>query len=114
MIVVLTTPEGKKIVCDTKKDERVYTAPVNPPNTGSRYTRGTDLLLHKSRAGQRYFYFEQWSMWAGEGESYQLITSEEAKQFLLTKLQGNRWDSLDNKGLERAKELFPDLLDETG
>ena len=114
MIIVLTTPDGKKLVCNTKRDERVYTAPVNPPNTGSKYTRGTDLLLHKSRSGQQYFYLEEWSMWAGEGTSYHLITTEEAKEFLLGKLQGDQWDSLEGKQLQRAEELFPDLLDETG
>ena len=53
-------------------------------------------------------------MWAGEGTSYQLITAEEAKDFLQSKLQGDLWDSLEGKQLERAQELFPDLLDETG
>jgi hypothetical protein len=111
-IIVLKTPEGKKVVCNTGTDEILYKAPINPPNTGTAYTRGTDLYTHVSRSGNRYFYFRHWSMWQGEEGSYELISSEEAKNFLLDKMHGGYWAGLEDSELERAKELFPDFLEE--
>jgi len=39
MRVALKTPDGRTVVVDTKADEALYTAPCNPPNTGTRFPR---------------------------------------------------------------------------
>jgi hypothetical protein len=110
---VLRTPENKKIVINTKTDEKLYDAPVNPPNTGTRYTAGTDLYRHVARSGNVYYYTHSWSMWQGTPSEYKLVTEEEAKQFLLH-IAGisNEWVYLSNTEEKRAKELFPDIFDE--
>lgn len=110
MAEILMTPEGKKVAINPREDVEIYSAPHNPPNTGTAYTAGTDLRAHKARSGKVYFYTYYWSMWEGSHESYALLTEEEAKQFLLSKAQGSGYNGLRNT--DRALEYFPDLLDE--
>lgn len=110
---VLKTPENKKIIINPKTDEKMYDAPVNPPNTGTSYTAGTDLYRHVARSGNVYYYTYSWSMWQGTPSEYKLLTEEEAKQFLL-KIAGinNEWVYLSESEEKRAKELFPGIFDE--
>jgi hypothetical protein len=82
---LLMTPEGKKLQVSLEKDATLYVAPHNPPNTGTAYTSGTDLYCHKARSGKVYFYTYFWSMWQGVEDSYQLISEDEAKTFVLQK-----------------------------
>ncbi|MFX0133042.1 MAG: hypothetical protein ACFFDN_05280 [Candidatus Hodarchaeota archaeon] len=113
MKAVLMTPESKRVVIDTKTDPCLYSSPQNPPNTGTTYTRGTDLYYHKSRAGNEYFYFKHWSMWQGEEGSIQLITKDKAEDFLLEKAGNSGWDSLNESDFENLKEFGFNLLEET-
>lgn len=112
-MMVLKTPENKKVVINPKTDEKIYNAPSNPPNTGTNYTAGTDLYRHVARSGKAYYYTYSWSMWQGTPSHYKLITDEEAKQFLL-EIAGinNEWVYLSASEEKRAKELFPDIFDE--
>lgn len=109
--VVLVTREGKKVVL-SGSDECLYRSPRNPPNTGTKYTTGTDLYLHKARSGRVYFYLHIWSMWQGSEDRYEILDSEQAKQFLLKKAGGSGYDGLDPREMSRAEELFPGLFDE--
>jgi len=108
MIVVLKTFEGKKIVCNTQKDEALYKARRDM----HFYTRGVDLYTHVSQSGQRYFYICDWSMWEGEPTTCELLSAAEAKDFLLRKMNGDYWSAPEDAEIERAKQLFPDLLNE--
>lgn len=83
MPIVLKTPEGKKVVVDISHDNCLYESPHNPPNTGSSYTRGTDLYAHKARSGTMYYYSYSWSMWQGEEAGYQLMTPDEMREALI-------------------------------
>ena len=112
MALILMTPEGKKVAINPKADVEIYDAPRNPPNTGTTYTSGTDLLAHKARSGKVYFYTYHWSMWEGSQSGYELLTDEEAKKFLLEKAQGTGYNGLGNSGKERAEEYFPGIFDE--
>jgi len=110
--IILKTPDGKKVVVDIKGDVLLYDAPQNPPNTGTRFTSGTDLYAHKARSGKVYFYSYFWSMWEGTDSSYKLLTEDEAKEFILDNAgiadhvaAGIKW--------ERVKEYFPDIDEET-
>jgi hypothetical protein len=80
---LLMTPEGKKITVRTDSDHCLYNAPYNPPNTGTNYTAGTDLYHHRARSGNEYYYTRSWSMWQGSEDSYELITEDAAKAFIL-------------------------------
>jgi hypothetical protein len=110
---VLMTPENKKVVINPKTDEKLYDAPVNPPNTGINYTAGVDLYRHVSRSGKAYYYTYAWSMWQGTPDEYTLIDDLAAKQFLL-KIAGidNEWVYLSEKEVKRASELFPGIFEE--
>jgi hypothetical protein len=112
-IYVLKTPEGKVVKVNTEKDECVYSAPRNPPNTGTAYTRGSDLYIHLARSGQRYFYVVKWSMWQGDEGSVHLVDEEEARNFLIDKAGLTGWARLTESEMERVEELFPGIFDET-
>lgn len=109
---VLKTPDGKRVVIDPSTDKKLYDSPANPPNTGSTYTRGTDLYAHKARSGTMYFYFSHWSMWESEEGSHQLVDKEEAENFLIEKAGNTGWDSLTEYEIEIAEECGFEILKE--
>ena len=75
---VLITDDGKRVIVNTKTDVCLYETPCNPPNTGTDYTRGTDLYAHRARSGNMYFYLRHWSLWQGEGSNLELISRDES------------------------------------
>jgi len=109
---VLKTPDGKKVVVNRQTDECLFKAARNPPNTGTAYTTGEDLYRHVSRKGNVYYYTFSWSMWAGSTDSYELITEEQAKLFLLNHMIRGGRNILDEDEQKRAEELFPGIFDE--
>jgi len=109
---VLKTPDGKKVVVNCQTDECLFKAARNPPNTGTAYTSGTDLYRHVSRIGNVYYYTFSWSMWQGSVDSYELITEEQAKLFLLNRMMLTGWSKLDEDEIKRAEELFPGIFKE--
>ena len=85
MEYTLRTDDNKIVTINPTEDVQLYDAPRNPPNTGTEYTRGTDLYAHKARSGKWYFYFDSWSMWQGEDGGYRLLGEQEAINFLIGK-----------------------------
>ena len=110
---VLRTHNCKKVVIDVDKDIVLYHSPVNPPNTGTRYTRGTDLLAHIARSGNVYFYFNNWSMWEGDEDSFELVDKDTAEEFLIDKAGLSGWARLDEREIEKVKKFGFDLMEET-
>lgn len=111
-MVVLMTPEGKRVIVDRDRDMCLLRAPRNPPNTGTRYTTGIDLYAHKSRSGKWYFYRYRWSMWQGDEDSFELISEEEAKAIFISRMGGSYWVRPTDAEIRRALEFWPDLLQE--
>jgi hypothetical protein len=111
MIRVLKTPDGKKVNVDIKEDECLYNAPRNI-NCGEDTTRGIDLYRHVSRKGNAYYYKVEWSMWQGEGCYYELVSEDEAKEFLLDKAELAYPIGLTQDEMKRAQELFPNIFEE--
>ena len=109
---VLMTPEGKRVIIDTKKDVCLFKAPVNPPNTGIKYTTGTDLYYHKSRNGNDYYYFYHWSMWQGSEDTLELVEKDKVEQFLLKKAGNIGWDSLSEESIKELEKYGFNLLEE--
>jgi len=85
-VIMLMTPEGKKVQVSLKNDLCLYRAPENPPDTGIAYTVGTNLYYHKARSGRKYYYKYFWSMWQGDEDRYELVPEDEAKRFVLERL----------------------------
>jgi len=112
MSIVLMTPEGKKVVITRSTDEQLYDAPNNPPNTGTRYTAGTDLYAHKARSGTWYYYTYTWSMWQGTEDEYALITEDEAREFILRKASDAGHGRLSDDERETCEKHFPGIFDE--
>ena len=112
-VYILRTPEGKIVKVNTRTDEVLYEAPRNPPNTGTTYTRGTDLYRHVARSGKAYYYLCKWSMWQGEEISIELISEEEAKEFLIEKAGDAGWAKLTEEEMKRAEEIFLGIFEET-
>ena len=110
---VLRTQDDKKVVIDVKKDTVLYSAPVNPPNTGNKYTSGTDLLAHQTKSGNVYFYFHYWSMWQGAEDEFELCSKPIAEAFLVRKAGQAGWAALVENEIELAKEFGIDIMEET-
>ena len=110
---VLRTQDGKKVVIDVSKDATLYRCPVNPPGSGTSGFTGTDLLAHKARSGNVYFYFHHWSMWQGDEDSFELIDRSTAEEFLVKRAGLSGWAGLDEREIERAKEFGLDIMEET-
>jgi hypothetical protein len=106
MAQILITEEGKRVQIEPSKDTNLYDAPHNPPNTGTAFTRGTDLYAHKARSGQMYFYTYSWSMWQGEESDYELVTREEAIAFLQERASYTGHDELSSGEMDQAREVF--------
>jgi len=110
-MIVLRTPEnGKKVVVNTSHDVCLYEAPHNPPNTGTRYTAGTDLYAHKARSGKVYYYSHSWSMWQGSEPEYCLMTDEEMREALVDHASDAGPGSITDTERERIEEYFPGLF----
>jgi len=109
---VLRTQDKLKVVIDLNTDTKLYEAPINPPNTGSKYTDGTDLMAHKARSGNVYFYTYYWSMWQGVEEEFELVTENQAEEFLLDKMALPYPAELTGSEIKTAKEYGFELLEE--
>jgi len=92
------------------KDLKLYSAPVNPPNTGLTYTRGTHLYAHVTRKGNVFYYKHSWSMWQGEESSTYLVSREEAIEFLQHKAASDGWDAIDMSEAKRIVEHFEENI----
>lgn len=110
---VLLTEEGKRVVIDPNDDSYLFESPRNPPNTGTVYTRGTDLHVHKARSGKNYFYFYSWSMWQGEDSSLRLCSFDEAEKFLTEKAGNTGYDSMSESEMSDLEQYGFNLLEET-
>ena len=104
--------EQGTVVLDSSKDTQLYESPHNPPNTGSTYTRGTDLYAHRSRKGNVFFYLIHWSMWQGEETRIQPIDLAEATSFLRAAV-GDYWNFGDDDNVKACREFGIELLEET-
>jgi hypothetical protein len=106
MALILLTEDGKRVEVDMGKDLCLFDAPHNPPNTGTTYTRGTDLYAHKTRKGNWYYYKYHWSMWQGEERNTHLVSREEAIEFLQAKAASSGWEELNKDEVQKAVEHF--------
>jgi hypothetical protein len=106
MAKILKTDSGKIIEINPDRDLYLYKAPVNPPNTGTQFTRGADLYAHKTRNGNWYYYLLTWSMWQGDSGGPELISRDEAISFLQDKATLTGWAELDEREIEKAVEHF--------
>jgi len=107
----MRTPEGLKVQADIKRDTRLYSAPMNPPGTGTAFTTGTDLYCHKARSGRLFYYGFSWSLWQGDSDHYKLLEEDGAKEFVLRKATIARFVAGVNE--DACKELWgEDFFDE--
>lgn len=104
--------DGTTTVLNTQDDDELYNAPLNPPNTGSTYTSGTDLQVHKTKKHGDQFYLKHWSMWQGVETRLEPITKDEAIEFLRNSV-GDYWGFPSDKDLENLKAYGIDLMEET-
>lgn len=112
MATILLTEDRKRVAIDHKTDVCLFETPANPPNTGTRYTRGMDLYAHKSRSGNWFFYFYNWSMWDGEKSYDNLIDRESAIAFLQDRAADSGHMELSKREQEKAVEIFGDIFSE--
>jgi hypothetical protein len=112
MARILITEDGKRVDISSNNIS-LYVAPKNPPNTGTTYTRGTNLYVHKTRKGNWYYFTEYWSMWQGEEGGCHLVSREEAIDFLREKATVTGWGELSTSEIKEANEHFgEDIFEE--
>jgi hypothetical protein len=112
MTKVFRLEDGTRFVADVRKDTALYQAPENPPNTGSRYTAGTNLYVHETKSHGNQFYKYRWSMWQGSESVYEYVTKEQAIEFLES-VCGDYNGFPDSADTSMLKEYGIDLLEET-
>ena len=77
---ILMTPEGKKVQVDMSEDKCLYDAPeVHLLEERKRIS----LYYHKARSGKGYYYTYHWNGWLGSESSYELITEDASKTFVM-------------------------------
>jgi len=106
MAHILLTDDGKRVSVNMSSDLCLFDSPRNPPNTGTTFTRGTDLYAHKTRKGNWYYYTYTWSMWQGESSYTHLLDKAEAIEFLQEKATLDGHGSLSDSEIARAVEHF--------
>ena len=106
------TPEGKKVVVAQKNDNCLYESPHNPPNTGSRYTSGTDLYVRTARSGAVYYYSHSWSMWQGVEPKYALMSHDEMRRAILEYAGEAGPAAISDREKENIEGYFPGIFDE--
>jgi hypothetical protein len=89
---ILMTPEGKKVQVNMSEDKCLYDAPE--AYLLEEKTR-ISLYYHKARSSKGYYYTYHWSdEWLGSGSSCELITEDQAKDFILERaFSGSRYVS---------------------
>lgn len=112
MTKIIRLEDGTKYIANLKKDPRLYRSPQNPPNTGSRYTEGTDLYAHLTQNHGYQFYKYEWSMYQGSEDKVIPVTRDEAIQFLES-VSDDYNDFPDSDDIENCKEFGIDLSEET-
>jgi len=90
MVKILKTPDGKRVKINPPTDICLYESPENPPNTGTVYTRGSDLFAHRARSSTWYFYIVHWSMWQGGRRKISISFGGLRKKFYIGK-SVQRW-----------------------
>lgn len=103
--------DGKKAVVDTKLDEKIYSAPANPPNTGTRYTNGTDIYFHVCKDGREVFYAYDWTMWQGTEEVWRVIDRAEVEAYIIDQIGGQYTDPSERE-LTKLEELGFNFFEE--
>lgn len=95
-----------RVILNPAHDEKLYAAPINPPNTGTRFTSGIDLYLHIAQSGKEYYYTHAWSMWQGSTDEYELISKEAAIGFFESCMSsGSHWVQPSQGEIDRVNEL---------
>ena len=79
-----------RYVLNTKTDECIYLkSRVNPDSRD--VWEGTDLYAHKGKNGNIIFYKLHWTRWQGAYDSIDVVTNEEAENFLIEATKHDVW-----------------------
>jgi hypothetical protein len=76
---VVRTDKGT-VILDTATDVVLYATPCKDKDP--RFVRGTDMYVHRSKAGNIYYYLQDWAQWHAEEGPIRVVTQEEAIKFL--------------------------------
>jgi hypothetical protein len=79
---VIRETDGTRWIATPSTDVELYHAPRNPPNTGTAYTSGIDLHVHRTRTHGLRYYLYHWSMWQGTEDHIEPISHDQAQQFI--------------------------------
>lgn len=104
--------DNYRYVLNTKTDECIYNENRTNPD-GRSNTRGSDLYAHKGKNGKIIFYSLSWSMWQGEYSSIEVLTKEQAENFLIQATKSDVWGyPYDEEDEELLKKYDLNILEE--
>lgn len=104
--------DNYRYVLNTKTDETIYQESRTNPD-GRSNTRGSDLYAHKGKNGKIIFYSLRWSMWQGEYSNINVLTKEEAEDFLIEATKSDVWGyPYDDEDEELLKKYNLNIMEE--
>ncbi len=107
----IRTHDGKILQIDPNTDPWIFKTPHSTMRTSVDYKQGEDLHVRTLPDGNVYYYLISWTDWQRESkESYQTLSEEEVKEFLLKKAHLAGKIGLDPDIIDRIERYFPGLL----
>jgi len=85
MKITLNTADNKVVVVQPRSDKCLFAAPRISVIRDKKMMDGIDLFYHRSRSGNEYYYLFSWSMNPEIKPKYELISKDQADQFLAEK-----------------------------
>ena len=102
-----------RYVLNTKTDECIYNRnPTNPD--GRDVWEGTDLYAHTGKNGNIVFYLEHWTRWQGAYDSVDVVSKQEAENFLIQRTKDDTWGYPYNKTDEEQLTRYGFMILEEG
>jgi hypothetical protein len=101
----LPTQEGKEIVADTDNDVRLFN------DAQSSVSKSTNLYLHETKNGKRYYYLHELTPFEKLTENYKIIDERTAIEFIRLKAEIGIW-GLANHEKTLAEKYFPGIFED--
>lgn len=101
----LPTHDGKEIVADTDNDVRLFA-------DMSMVSKSTNLYLHETKNGKKYYYLHELTPFEKVTENYKIIDEHTAIDFLRRKAEIDILGGLANHEKKLAEKYFPGIFED--
>ncbi len=102
----IPTQDGKEIVADIEKDIMLFA------DTSMVVSKSTNLYLHETKNGKRYYYLHELAPFEKVTENYKIIDEHTAIEFLRDKAEIDILGGLANHEKRLAEKYFPGIFED--